>query len=144
MTKEKIIEVFSRKAKEIIIAEYKVDDRYIFTNQGKEAVAEELFALIEQEKKEEINKILQEPRETICIDISKPLYEECKVEIENAKKEVAGEILQNLKEYIAYETKPFIKWGSDNPQEEIPDACIDSDMLKNKIDEIAKEYGVEL
>lgn len=60
------------------------------------------------------------------------------------KQEQAREILQNLKEYIAYETKPFIKWGSDNPQNEIPDACIDSDMLNNKIDEIAKEYGVEL
>ena len=109
MTKEKIIEVFSRKAKEIIIAKYKVDDRYIFTNQGKEAVAEELFALIEQEKKEETR-----------------------------------EILQDLKEYIAYETKPFIKWGSDNPKDEIPAACIDSDILNNKIDELAKEYEVEL
>jgi len=59
-------------------------------------------------------------------------------------KEQTKEILQDLKEYIAYESKPFIKWGSDNPQNEIPDACIDSDMLNNKIDEIAKEYGVEL
>lgn len=56
MTKEKIIEVFSRKAKEIIIAEYKVDDRYIFTNQGKEAVADELLALFEQEKKEIVER----------------------------------------------------------------------------------------
>lgn len=64
--------------------------------------------------------------------------------IEQEKKEQVREILQNLKEYIAYESKPFIKWGSDNPQDEIPDACIDSDMLNNKIDEIAKEYGVEL
>ena len=69
-----------------------------------------------------------------------PIIEHYEQRVEQAKKEVAREILQNLKEYIAYETKPFIKWGSDNPQEEIPDACIDSDMLKNKIDEIAKEY----
>ena len=64
--------------------------------------------------------------------------------IEQAKKEQAKEILQNLKEYIAYETKPYIKWGSDNLQDELPDACINFDILNNKIDEIAKEYEVEL
>ena len=64
--------------------------------------------------------------------------------LEQEKKEVAKEILQDLKEHIAYESKPFIKWGSDNPKDEIPDACIDSDILNNKIDEIAKEYEVEL
>lgn len=64
--------------------------------------------------------------------------------IEQEKKGVAREILQDLKEYIAYETKPYIKWGSDNPQDELPDACIDFDILNNKIDEIAKEHGVEL
>lgn len=64
--------------------------------------------------------------------------------IEQEKREQAREILNDLKEYVAYETKPFIKWGSDNPKDEIPDACIDSDMLDNKIDEIAEKYGVEL
>lgn len=89
MTKEKIIELVEQKFREELHWE--------------EAIADELLALIEQEKKEEINNMLEEPRQVIYLDVSKPLYEECKVEIENAKREVAKEILNDISKEIRVE-----------------------------------------
>lgn len=133
MTKEKIIEIVNACVQyNANQGTWSIDNRF----------ADELLTLVNIEK-----RIGEKKAEKLLNQIEELTTGKCALRcplVEQEKKEQVRNILQNLKEYIAYESKPFIKWGSDNSQNEIPDACIDSDMLNNKIDEIAKEYDVEL
>lgn len=70
-------------------------------------IADELLKLIEQEKKEEINKVLKNSPGVTYIDISEQFVEECKIETKNAKKEVLKEFVEwykvHLNDLVKYE-----------------------------------------
>lgn len=156
MTKEKIIETVNAHVQyNANQGTWSIDNRFadeLLTLVNKELLErlEQLHAEMDERMREEVaieKRMGEKKAEKLLNQIEELTTGKCALRcplVEQEKKEQVRNILQNLKEYIAYESKPFIKWGSDNSQNEIPDACIDSDMLNNKIDEIAKEYDVEL
>ena len=64
--------------------------------------------------------------------------------IEQEKKEAIKDILTRLNIVIEVETRPYIEAGTVNYDKPIREWCVERIRLDNKIDEIAKEYGVEL
>lgn len=64
--------------------------------------------------------------------------------IEQEKKEALKDVLTRLNITIEVETRPYIEAGTVDYDKPIREWCVERIRLDNKIDEIAKEYGVEL